>query len=126
MPSAAGAVHGATSPPSAQRPAASGSSQVRPLRRKPPDARPPVPRQGMLGQAGPCVCTRGGQVQELLGAAPLPGQCVPCEREAWWVARRWGLPPPLRRERRTLAPPGDETPEGPAAGRDGGRDAAGG
>ena len=55
-------------------PVPSGSSLVCPLRRGPPDVQPPVPCRVVPRQAGPCKCTCGGQVQELPGTAPLPGQ----------------------------------------------------
>ena len=57
-------------------PVPSSNSQVCPVRGGPPDVRPPVPCGGAPCQTGPRMCTCGGQVQELLGAAPLPGQRV--------------------------------------------------
>ena len=108
---AASAARGGTPPPSTQ-----SNSLVCPLQGGPPDVRPLAPSGGVPGQAGPRVCTRGGQAQKLLGIAPLPGQRVPGE-EARRAVKGWRPPSPPRRERRASGPPEGETPESPLRGQ---------
>ena len=52
----------------------------------------------------------GGRVQELFGATPLPGQCVPGEEGGPAVGYRVEVTLPPCRELRAPAPPEDETP----------------
>ena len=61
------------------------------------------------------MCTRGGQVQKLLGTASSQANVCPVKREARRVAKGWRPPSPPRRERGS-APPKDGTPVSPVVG----------